>query len=405
LGLLGFLKGPGEAQAPGLVERSEPTDKIDAILASIIEKRRSGFTIEQARSIPAINRALSLIASHAASFLPLAYRNGQAMPSQPRIVRNPMAFGSRYELVEQTVLSLAEHGCAPWHIRGRVADADDPSRSVIVLPHEEMTVEWAVKPWTRIFRWNGRTVGEQELIHIDIGRRSGELHGRGPLSDSLDMLYPVWEAEQFAANFFTSGGVPEVVLKTAAQLSGDEAQELKRRWIETADSMVRVASGGVEPVFPGIDPQRAQLQEARSFGATVAATIFGIPAALLHVQTSGATITYTNPAGAVEEMVKATIAPRYLVPIETAWSQLVASTQTVRFDLADMQRTDIKARFDLYKQAIETTDAEGVPLMTSREARSFEGWGTPGTPDEAAPQFAPVETAPEPSTSAAEVPS
>ncbi len=399
MGLFDFLRAPDPVASP-LLERSEPTGKVDAILSDIIERRRSGFGIEQARSIPAVNRALGLVSSHAASFLPLAYRDGQAMPSQPRIVTNPEAYGTRYAFVEQTVLSLAEHGCAPWRVLGR---DEDPSRSAIVLPHSEVSVAWARRPWTRSYRWNGRALGDDDIIHIDIGRRAGELHGRGPLSDSLDMLYPVWEAEQFASSFFTSGGVPEVVLKAAQELTHDEAEDLKRMWIGAANSTIRVAGAGLEPEFPGVDPQRAQLQEARSFGATVAATIFGIPAALLHVQTSGATITYTNPAGAVEEMVKATIAPRYLVPIEAAWSRLLASTQSVRFDLADMQRTDIAARFALYQQAIGTVDANGVPLMTSPEARSFEGWGPTDGVDEAVHQFDPVEPAPEPPIPAAEV--
>jgi phage portal protein BeeE len=133
----------------------------------------------------------------------------------------------------------------------------------------------------------------------------------------------------------------------------------------------------VDLAFPGVDPQHAQLQEARSYGATVAATIFGIPASLLHVQTSGATITYTNPAGALEEVVKTTVAPRYLVPIERAWSRLVPSTQSVRFDLADMQRADIGARATIYQALIP------LGVMVPEEARANEGWGPlpDGTPD------------------------
>jgi phage portal protein BeeE len=233
---------------------------------------------------------------------------------------------------------------------------------------------------------------------------AGEPHGHGPLSRSLDMLYPVWEAEQFAASFFTSGGIPEVVLKTAQELSHDEAEDLKRLWIGAVNTTIRVAASGIEPQFPGVDPQRAQLQEARSFGATVAATIFGIPAALLHVQTSGATITYTNPAGAVEEMVKATIAPRYLAPIEAAWSQLLASTRSVRFDLADMQRADIAARFDLYQKALGNQNLGVMPWMTVDEVRANEGWGPlPAGTSDIAHQFDPVPETPEPSIPAAEV--
>jgi HK97 family phage portal protein len=401
MGLLDLFR----ARPAPMVERSDTTyqseHRVDTLLDRIIQERRYGFGIEQARSIPAVARARDLLASTAASFLPLAYRDGQAMASQPRIVTNPEAFGTRYGFIEQTMYSLIDYGCAPWRVYGRT---EDPSRSAAVLPHAEMAVEWARRPFTRTFRWNGNILPDDQVIHIDIGRMAGEPHGHGPLSRSLDMLYPVWEAEQFAASFFTSGGIPEVVLKTAQELSHDEAEDLKRLWIGAVNTTIRVAASGIEPQFPGVDPQRAQLQEARSFGATVAATIFGIPAALLHVQTSGATITYTNPAGAVEEMVKATIAPRYLAPIEAAWSQLLASTQSVRFDLADMQRADIAARFDLYQKALGNPNLGVMPWMTVNEIRANEGWGPlPEGTSDIAHQFDPVDAAPEPSIPAAEV--
>lgn len=396
----------GEQHGPtvpvGFVERSAPESetRVNALLADIIEKRRAGFGIEDARTIPAIARGRRLLASTAASFQPMAYRDGVAMPSQPRIVTNPEAYGDRYSFVAQSMYSLIDYGCAPWRVFGR---NEDPSRSAVVLPHGEMQVEWARRPITRSFKWNGNALGDDELIHIDIGRMAGELHGRGPLSQSLDMLYPVWEAEQFAANFFTSGGIPEVVLKASTDLTSEEAEDLKKLWIGAVNTTIRVAGYGVEPEFPGVDPQRAQLQEARSYGATVGATILGIPAALLHVQTSGATITYTNPSGALEEMVKTTLVPEYLAPIETAWSRLVASTQSVRFGLADMQRADIKARFELYKIASEIKDPDGTPLMVVREMRSYEGWGETGAIDDAAHQFDPVEAAPTPSIPVSEV--
>lgn len=405
MGLLDWIKYAPAPIPPPMVERSESSSVVETLLTNILAERRNGFGIEQARSIPAIARGRTLLASTAASFLPLAYRDGQAMSSQPRIVSNPEAYGSRYGFVEQTMYSLIDYGCAPWRVMGR---NEDPSRSAIVLPHSEVRVEWARKPWTRTYRWNGNALSDDDIIHIDIGRMAGELHGRGPLTQSLEMLYPVWEAEQFASSYFTSGGIPEVVLKTAQDLDHDEAEDLKKLWIGAVNTTIRVAASGITPEFPGVDPQRAQLQEARSFGATVAATILGIPAALLHVQTSGATITYTNPAGAVEEMVKATIAPTYLAPMETAWSKLLASTQAVRFDLADMQRTDIRARFELYRMAQGNAAIGLKPWMTISEIRANEGWGPlpaeglPTTSDDAH-QFDPVEAAPEPAIPAEEV--
>lgn len=126
-------------------------------------------------------------------------------------------------------------------------------------------------------------------------------------------------------------------------------------------------------------------------GAAVVARILGIPAALLHVETSGATITYTNPAGALEELVKSTIVPLYLTPVEQAWSELVPPTMAVRFELGDLQRADIAGRFAIYQQGI----ASGI--MTAEEARAYEGWSTTNTETghtfdpEPVPQPVPVE--------------
>lgn len=389
MGLLDLLRRPDPAPQ---MRRSQSSGRVERALADIVERRRAGFGIEQARTIPAIARAYDIITSLAMSYQPIAYRDRTAMPSQPRVVTHPMAYGDRAEFVEQTLLSMLDEGDAFWRIHGAL---NDPSRSAIVLPPEEVGVRWARRPYTRQYDWAGIPLADAEVAHVAVRRRAGELRGRG-LRACLDMLYPVWEAEEFAASFFTSGGVPEVVIKAAYELDEDEAADLKRAWVERRSGAEPAVFGaGIDASFPAVDPQRAQLQEARSYGATVAATLLGIPGAMLHVTSSGATITYTNPAGAVEEVTKATIAPRWLVPIERAWSRLLPSTQSVRFDLADMQRADIRARFDLYRQAAETRDAiTGEPLMRVAEARAYEGWGPSET--ESGHQFEPVGEPPEP---------
>lgn len=382
MGLRDILFGSWDSTGPDLINREDAPSRIDALLSDIIEQRRSAFSIEQARALPAVARSLSLLSGISASFLPLVYRNGTAMPSQPRITQRPDPFATRYEHVAQTVLGLAEEGCSYW----RLGDPDPSSgkpRFARVLPHAEVTVEWDSRKVFRVYTWRGMKLREgTELLHLTINRRPGELHGRGPLREGLDKLYPVWEAEEFAASFFTSGGVPEVVIKAATQLTADEAQELKDQWVKNRRGAEPAVLGlGVSTDYPGVDPQRAQLQEARSFGATIAATMFGIPAAMLHVQTSGATITYTNPAGALEELVKSTIAPIYLTPLEAAWSDLVPSPGAVRFDLADMQRADIAARFDLYRKAQGNRSIGLLPWMTIDEIRANEGWGPLGEVD------------------------
>lgn len=353
---------------PSPIQRTEFSDLTEA-LYDLIAERSATFSLNDARRLPAVVRAKSLLMATAASFQPLAYRDGAAMPVQPRIVARPDPFGRRWEHVSQTVDSLIEYGCAYWRLFDR--DDGDRPRSAFVLSHDEVDVRWDERRFQRRYMWRGQQLQSTDILHITIGRRPGELHGRGPLNEVLPYLGAIKAAEEYAQNWFSSGGVPPVVLKTVSGvLTAIEAQNAKTQWAEgRATPAAPVVLGkDWDITFPPVNPQSGQMQESRSYGATVIATALGIPAALLHVQTSGATITYTNPAGALEELVKSTLAPQYLAPIEAAWSDLTPATQVVRFDLNDMHRADIAGRFALYEQAI----AGG--WMTIEEARAAEGW-------------------------------
>lgn len=359
---------------------SEPTQKRDAedgfsaltdALYALIAERSAAFTLADARRLPAVVRAKSLLMATAASFQPLAYRGGEAMPVQPRIVSRPDPFRPRWEFVSQTVDSLIEYGCAIWRLTG----SDDLGRptAAMVLNHDEVTIDWDERRFQPVYRWRSMPLPASQVRHIAIGRRAGELHGRGPLNEVLPYLGAIKAAEDYAREWFDAGGIPPVVLKSVSgQLTQTEATAAKSQWVTSRED------GGATPVvfgkdwdiqFPPVNPQSGQMQEARSYGATVVATALGIPATLLHVQTSGATISYVNAAGALEELVKSTLAPQYLSPIEAAWTEMTPATQVVRFDLNDMQRADIAARFNLYAQAI----AGG--WMSVEEARASEGWG------------------------------
>ena len=383
----------GPADPVPALERAAPLDGVSSLIAAAITDRQTTFSLTDAMRLPAVIRGVQLICSTAASFTPLAYRGGIAMPEQPRIVRRPDPFSSRYDFVYQTVYSLITTGDTFWLVGDR--DAEGQARSSIVLNPAEVSVQWDERRFLPVYSWRGRVlVRDKDIKHLAIGRGPGELHGRSPLVAGLPALATVAAAEDYALGFFESGGVPEVVLKATATISKEEATALKAQWIASRTGPEPAVFGqGVDAVFPSIDPQRAQMQEARAYGSAVVARLLGIPASLLHVETSGATITYTNPAGAVEEMVKATLAPAYLAPVEAAWSDLVPGTQAVRFDLAELQRADIASRIAMYAQAIP------AGVMTAEQARANEGWGPVET--EAGHAFDPV---PAPSPYMPEVP-
>ncbi len=358
------------------------------------QAQRNGqvFTLADALHMTAVIRGVQLTCSLIAQFAPIAYRDGVPLADQPRLLTAPAPFGTRYQFFYQTIYSqLAMAGSAGtggdayWLIVDR--DEEGNARSAIVLDPAEVTIAWDERRFLPVYTWRGQPV-DRDLVHLTIGRPPGELHGRSPLVAGLDDLGPVAAAEAYALSFFTTSGIPSVLIKAPGEGSADEAARLKDQWmtahagpLATPAVMFKGLQGTVEVEYPSVDAQKAQLQESRAYGATIVARLLGIPAPLLHVETSGATITYNNAGGALDEFVRATAAPVYLAPLEGYLSQLLPRTQAVRFDTGELNRIDIAGRFGVYQAGI----AAGI--LTPAEARQNEGWPTDG-PIEAAPAYA-----------------
>jgi len=377
---------------------------LGAYIADAVQARLAGFAMADALRMPSVIRAVQLIAGTLAQMAPLAYRDEVLLDAQPRILRRPSPFGSRYEFVYQTVHALlagdenaAKPGNAWWMVTSR--DTEELPTAVILLPASEVRVEWDDKRFRPVTRWRGELVPERDLVHIALGRRPGGLLGRSPIEEGLDALAVGATAETFAASWFATSGIPSVVLKVPEKQTKEEADKLKRQWMDSHNTDVptpAVLSGGMELDLPDIDPQRSQLQEARDYTNTVVSRLLGIPAPMLHVSTSGATITYVGAAGAMEELVKTTVAPVYMPLLEAAFGELLPRTQSARFNARELLRVDIAARYGIYKDAVD------MGVLGAEDVRSIEGW--PRTGPVSGQSFAPQPAAP-PAPALSEVPS
>jgi hypothetical protein len=106
----------------------------------------------------------------------------------------------------------------------------------------------------------------------------------------------------------------------------------------------------------------------------------------------GSSLTYQNVAGMLDTFVRVTVQPEYLSPIESAMSDLVPSTQAVRFDLGELFRLAEAQRITVEAAAI----AAGI--YTLEEVRREHG-----LPIESTPRI-PAELAPSPAPAPEEVP-
>ncbi len=346
---------------------------VEDVIAEATEARETTFGLADALRLPPVIRARTLLTSQAAQLTATMYRGGVPAPEQPLIVTRP-GLTTRQEFIAQTVAGLVDVGCAYW--RPFEYNVDGVPRRVTVLPHDEVEVTWDRDRVFRLYAWRGHPLDAEstrpEIVHIALNRGASELHGHGPITDGLPYLAPVEAAELYAAGWYGSGGVPSVTLRTPVGMEVDteKSAAIKAAWMTAQASPVptpAVLAGGIEDHYPGVDPQSSQLQEARSYGATVVARLLGIPGPLLIIESHGSTITYQSAPAALSQLVKETLAPTYLAPIEQAWSDLVGARAVVRFDLAETQRADIAARYAVYREGIE------LGIFTADEVRTWEG--------------------------------
>jgi HK97 family phage portal protein len=368
MGLLDFLLG--NAPTVDIAQPiAPPFPSVDAQIAAYVAAREAGLLDPLA--IPAVERGVELIASTVASMAPVVYRDGNPEAEQPRLVDRPSPWMTRHAFLTMTVRSMIECGGASWFLFDHDPESGRP-RAAEVVPDSEVEVAWDEARIRRVFRWRGKTMEMgRDFLYIPLSPRAGQLRGTSPLRLASSALWTVAAAETFAAGFFSGAGVPSGTINSPVTLDKAEADALKAAWLEAHAGPVptpAVLSGGVTYEANATSPEASQLVEAREAGVATVARILGIPAPLLLVQLGGSALTYQNVGQLMTEFVKATVGPLYLSPIEAAWGGLLSRTESVRFDLGELQRVDPEARWRVYAAAAE------LGVLDSQTIAGMEGF-------------------------------
>jgi Phage portal protein len=349
------------------------------------------------QSIPAVARARYLITSLVAELELVAWRDGYPMTEQPRVVIRPQPGATRDAFLGTIAGELFDHSSAFVWLPETGRNAAGYPDTAVVLPFDRVAVSWDETGLFRRYRDTHRGVElipGQTLLHIESpGRRPGELLVPSKFQTNADALDRILAAEYYAADWFSNGAVPSVTLKFAGPMNKKEAGEAKAQWVENhRDHSPGVLSQGWDLVETGGNPESSQLLETRRLGALEVARIFGIvPAELLLVELGGSSLTYQNIAGMLDTFVRVTGQPEYLAPIEAGMSDLVPSTQAVRFDLAELFRLGEADRITSEAAAI---DAGIYTLPEVRRGHGLPVESTPRIPAELAPTpLIPLEVA------------
>jgi HK97 family phage portal protein len=382
MGVLDWLFGSDNPQ-PGEVARqlAPPYPSVEAAIAAVVAARGLTGPME----LPAVERGVELLASTVAQLQPVAYRDGSPLSVElaPRIVTRPDPWSTRYAFLHATVRSMVETGDAFWFLFDPDPETRRP-RGARVLDPAEVSVEWDARRFLPVYTWRGRTMTPGvDLAHVPLAPRAGQLRGVSPLQACSHALLAITAAELYASGYYGGAGVPSGVLTSPVELTDDEADALRAAWLAHHSSGTptpAVLSGGIAYDKVADDPEASQLVETREHGVATVARLLGIPAPLLLVSIGGSSITYANVSQLYVELVRTTVAPLYLAPIEAAMSDLVPRTSSVRFDLGELGRLDVAGRFAVYQAAAALGVLDGPAIARLEGIRPPDQVPTPYSP-------------------------
>lgn len=334
-------------------------------VTDLIPGRTESTTITEDSLLHTINvyRAVQII-SQAASQLTLDVHRGSETLPRPSILRRPdIRLNSLSSFLKLTVASLALNGNAYWVVkrnaRNEVSNITVMNPSQCVLRPDGRLQVAGQEQW----------LNPSEFQHLGLLRIPGSLEALGPIQAARMELTGTVMTTRYGSEFFDTGDIPSGILKTDQVLSKAQAQEYKTVWQERKVQEVAVLGQGLDykPIL--LSPKDAQFLETRQFDTTAIARLFGIPAHMFMAQVEGSSLTYANMAQADLSFVRWTLMD-YLREIEEAFSAVLPSTQTARFNLDALIRPDTKTRYESHKLGIE------AGWLTKEEVREIEGLPT-----------------------------
>lgn len=153
-----------------------------------------------------------------------------------------------------------------------------------------------------------------------------------------------------AAAMYAAEPVPTMVLKSnGTSLPADRIAKLLESWGSARRNRgTAFLNADVTLETLGFDPEKLQLNQARSYVSTELARAIGIPAYYVDAE-SGSSMTYSNAATARQSLVDFSLLPiMKQVESRLSMSDFVPATQEVRFNLDEYLRGSALERAQIY---------------------------------------------------------
>jgi len=310
------------------------------------------------------NRCVTLISDQIGSLPVHAERNGE-MVETPALLAAPEDDRTRSEFMAALVTSLLVNGNA-YLLAGSRNSLGFVQNVVLLDPEAIQVFMLDGRPQYRTSRG---ALNPEDVLHIRNFTLPGHVVGYGPLDYNRQSIAQTLAADQYAAQAFTTGALPDGVLHSENEITSEQAQDLKAAWIAGNGGRQRgpaVLSGGVkyQPLeFSSVD---MELLDSRRYNAEQMCTLFGVPPHLVGVPSDAGSKTYSNVQQDSQFFVRFTLRP-LAIKIEEALSTLLPRGQRAVFNFDAVLRADTQTRYDAYETGLR------AGFLTIDEVRALEG--------------------------------
>jgi HK97 family phage portal protein len=335
-------------------------------------------TVDSALRLSTVFGCVRLL-SDSVSTLPLHVYRGDdrdPIPTPPLLARPSADFPELADWLWAVMASLLLRGNAWGVITSRAGAGLLPAQ--VDLVHPDRVAVTVNGNGTQTIRIAGEEVPRSALFHVKAFPFPGSMLGLSPIAYAREAIGLGLGAEKYGAKLFGDSAIPSGVITSDQRLGDAFATDLKARWknAHQGHREIAVLGGGAKFQPVTIAPDEAQFIQTQKFSVATICRFYGVPPEMMAGETAGHEA-YTSPEMRGTDFLTFTLRP-WLARVERAIStQLLASTQTAKFNAGGFVRATLRDRYEAHKVAIE------AGFLTRNEVRELED--RPPLPDDDEP--------------------
>lgn len=322
--------------------------------------------MDQVLGLSAVYAAVRIISDMIASLPINVYRdNGDGTSVRlngSQLLDSPSVTGTVYDWIFQGTSSALLWGNAYGLITSRTGVTGPNGlgypMNIEWLPPDRVHVQDdEQQPWNQLrakFFFDGYELAREELVHLRAFTIPGRVEGISPMRAFATLIAQGLSALSYSHDWYHNGGFPPGTFQnTAEEVDKSQATEIRQRLTDTLRMHQPLVYGrDWEYKAISIPPNEAAFVESMQLNATQVAAVYGLPPDRVGGK-RGDSLTYSTEAQEILSIITDTLRP-WLVRWEQLLRTLLPTTQFAKFDVDELLKTDLKTRYEIFAQQMQT---------------------------------------------------